>query len=105
MNFSDTDIHRLIDGELTPEAASAVAAWIEADETRQATAATYRMQRELLHIRYDALMNEPVPARLLAAAQMRPAANNSRFLMVAGQALAALLCVGADFPRTDLDLV
>ena len=95
MNHSDTDMHRLIDGELTPEAAAAVAAWVAADETRRASAAAYRMQRELLHIRYDALMNEPVPARLLAAAQMRPAANKRRFLMVAGQALAALLCVGA----------
>lgn len=95
MNFCETDIHRLIDGELTPEDAAQVSAWIEADAARKAQADAYRLQAALLHLRFDALLNEPVPPRLLAAAELKPAANDSRFLRVAGQAVFALVCVGA----------
>jgi anti-sigma factor RsiW len=94
MTFTETDIHRLIDGELTPEDAAQVSAWVEADATRRAQADAYRLQAALLHVRFDALLNEPVPPRLLAAAQVRPAANDWRFMRVAGQALFALVCMG-----------
>jgi anti-sigma factor RsiW len=95
MSFTETDIHRLIDGELTPEDAAKVSAWVESDATRKAQADAYRLQAALLHVRFDAMLNEPVPPRLLAAAQVKPAANDSRFLRVAGQALFAAVCIGA----------
>ncbi len=95
MNFSEDDIHRLIDGELSAETTKRVAAWVEADTRRKAVAAAYRMQRDLIRTRYDGLLNEAVPARLLAATRVRAPANQPRFLHMAGLALLALLCVGA----------
>lgn len=95
MSFTETDIHRLIDGELTPEEAARVSAWIDADAGRKAQADAFRLQAALLHVRFDPLLNEPVPPRLLAAAQIKPAANESRFLRVAGQALFGVVCVAA----------
>ena len=95
MNFSEDDIHRLIDGELSAETAADVAAWVEANPGRKASAAAYRMQRDLIRTRYDGLLNEAVPARLLAATRQRTPANQPRFLRLAAQALLALLCIGA----------
>ena len=95
MSFSEDDIHRLIDGDLAVETAADVAAWVEVDAARKASAAAFRMQRDLIRTRYDGMLNEAVPARLLAATRVRPPANQARFLRLAGQALLALLCVGA----------
>jgi anti-sigma factor RsiW len=95
MSFSEADIHRLIDGELAPGDAAQVTAWVEADPARKAQAEAYRLQAALIHVRFDALLNEPVPPRLLAAVRIPPAANESRFLRVAGQLLFALVCLGA----------
>lgn len=96
MSFSETDIHRLIDGELTREQAGAVEAWIAADPARAATAARYRELNSLIHARFDALLNEPVPPAFVRLASTRPpAANASRFLRVAGMAVFACVSVGA----------
>lgn len=95
MSSTETDIHRLIDGELTPADAAQVSAWVEEDPARKAQADAYRLQAALIHVRFDALLNEPVPARLMTAARMAPAANRSRFRLVAGQAGFALVCIGA----------
>ena len=93
MSFTDDDIHRLVDGELAPDMEREVAAWVAADAGRTAAVAAYRMQRDLLHTRFDALLNEPVPEKMLRMFQ--PAANQLRFRRIAGQAVFALLCAGA----------
>lgn len=97
MSFSETDIHRLIDGELAPETAARVEAWIAADPARVELARAWRMQNALIHARFDALLNEPVPPRLMEAARMRrpAAANQSRFLRAASLAVLACVCVGS----------
>jgi anti-sigma factor RsiW len=95
MNFTESDIHRLIDGELSPEAAAGVEAWIAADAGRRRSASAYRLQRDLLHVRFDPLLNESIPPQLLAAARIRKAANDNRFVRWAAQAVFAAVCVGA----------
>lgn len=95
MNFSESDIHRLVDGELPPGQVDEVAAWVAADPARAQLAVSYRRQRELLHRRYDALLNEPVPATLLETARSgaRPdAANLGSFRRVAGMLALAIVC-------------
>lgn len=98
MNYSESDIHRLIDGELPPAEAEAVAAWVAADAARARLAEDYQDQRELLHRRYDAMLGEPVPAPLLAAVrEARPgtAANQPWFRRVAGMLVLAGVCTAA----------
>jgi anti-sigma factor RsiW len=96
MSFTEVDIHRLIDGELTPDEAGAVEAWIAADPARAATAARYREINALIHTRFDALLNEPVPPAFTRLATSRPAAANApRFLRVAGMAVVAAMCIGS----------
>jgi len=97
MSFSETDIHRLIDGELPPAQAGEVAAWVAADPARVHLAEAYRRQRGLLHQRYDALLGEPVPVPMLETvrsgpARRRAAANQSMFRRVAGTVLLAGAC-------------
>jgi anti-sigma factor RsiW len=99
MSFSEADLHRLLDGELTPAHAAEVAAWIAADPARAAQAAALKHQHALLHERYDPLLAEPVPAAMLAAvndavvpAPPTRAANQRVFLRVAGMLVLALVC-------------
>ncbi|MBL8379234.1 MAG: anti-sigma factor [Burkholderiales bacterium] len=95
MEFNDTDIHRLIDGQLAPEAQKAVSAWVEADPARRAQAAAWRRQRELLRARFDPLLVEAVPPRLLMAAKIGRAANNGRLRRVSGLTALAAACLAA----------
>ena len=95
MSFDETDIHRLIDGELTPEREAEVRAWINADPARARLADELRDQVALLHARFDPLLVEPVPPHLVAKVQAPAAVNSARFLRVAGQALFGLACAGA----------
>jgi anti-sigma factor RsiW len=97
MSFSETDIHSLIDGELPPETAEQVAAWVAEDPERLRLAQTCREQRELLHRRYDALLGEPMPAAMLQTVRDGPkrarrAANQSMFRRTAGLMLLAGAC-------------
>jgi anti-sigma factor RsiW len=97
MSFSETDIHRLVDGELPPETAEQVAAWVAADAGRVRLAQACREQGELLHERYDALLGEPVPAAMLQTVRDGPkrarhAANQSMFRRTAGVVLLAGAC-------------
>lgn len=96
---TELDIHRLIDGELAPDEAAAVAAWVEADPARREQAQAWRMQRDLLRARFDPLLNEGVPptlANALATAAQAPqrAANDGRYRRVVG-ALALIAASGA----------
>jgi anti-sigma factor RsiW len=97
MSFSETDIHRWVDGELPPETAGQVAAWVAQDPARARLAQALREQRELLHRRYDALLNEPVPQSMLDAVRNAPArpqaaANQPLFWRAAGIVLLAGAC-------------
>jgi anti-sigma factor RsiW len=95
MNYSDTDIHSLIDGELAADEAARVQAWVDAAPERRAAAAAYLAQRQALRALFDPVLAEPIPDRLVAAAQLRRSANDSSFRRYASMAAVALVCLGA----------
>lgn len=87
--ISEDDLHAYADGQLDAARLLPVEAWLSAHPEQRALVESWRAQSSALHRRYDAVLDEAVPARLL------PAANSSRWLN-RGWATAALwlLCGG-----------
>lgn len=85
------DLNAYVDGQLPDERRAEVVAWIAANADAAATVAAYRAQRQALQEALEPILREPVPARLLAAAQRqeRPLLRWTR------QAATVLLLVGA----------
>ncbi|GAA5177711.1 anti-sigma factor [Niveibacterium umoris] len=76
MTTSDTPLspdtlQAWVDRQLDAEAAARVAAAIADDQVQTATVAAWVMQRDALHTAFDPVLDEPIPARLLAAARPR----------------------------------
>jgi anti-sigma factor RsiW len=69
MNIPEDELHALVDGRLSPEAAAALQARVDADPEAAATVAAWRSQRETLRQLHRDLLDEPLPASLAAAAQ------------------------------------
>ncbi|MGE0797986.1 MAG: anti-sigma factor [Lautropia sp.] len=65
---SDAELHAYLDGELSGERRRAVERLIADDPALDARLQAYRAQQRLLHDAFDPVLDEPVPARLLAAA-------------------------------------
>lgn len=65
---SDELLYAYIDGELDAAAGARVAAAIEADPVLAQRVAQQRALRQLLSAQFDAVLEEPLPPRLLAAA-------------------------------------
>lgn len=93
MSFTENDLHAYVDGQLPADRAALVKAWIAEDAERREAESSYRLQRDLLRARFDPLLNEAVPPRLLATVRTPAAANDGRFLArIAMQA--AVIAVG-----------
>lgn len=71
--ISEDDLHAYADGQLAPSRLTQVEAWLAAHPQRRTQVADWRAQSAQLHRTYDRMLAEPVPARLL------PAANTSRW--------------------------
>ena len=87
---SEAELHGYVDGTLDPRRHAAIEAWLRANPQDQERVAAYRAQSEALRALFDPVLDEPVPARLQAAAR------RSRGPSWAGQlaAVAASLIVG-----------
>jgi anti-sigma factor RsiW len=57
------ELHAYADGELPPDRRDAVEAWLVAHPADAARVLDWQAQAELVRARYDAVANEPVPAR------------------------------------------
>ena len=90
----DDDLHAYADGQLAPERAQAFEQALARDPALAARVAEIRAQNAWLRAGLDAVMDEPLPQRLIDAA--RPAAARSRVPHWIGAAAAsvALLAVG-----------
>lgn len=105
--ISETDLHALIDGELSPERAAAVEAAVARDPALAARVSCFRADKLALITAYTPLAHAPVPAALLAAARGGASAlparkRRGRYLVLAGAvALAAsvLLTLTHHAPR------
>lgn len=71
--ISDTELHAYLDGELSDERRREVERMIAGDPMLDARLQAYRAQQRLLHDAFDPVLDEAVPARLLAAASGQPA--------------------------------
>lgn len=62
--ISETDLHAYADGQLTPERAAEVEAWLAERPDKAAEVANWRRQNEALDALFGPIANETVPARL-----------------------------------------
>jgi len=91
--LSDADVHAFVDGQLAPDRAKRVATAIVSDPELAACVADLRQRNALLREALDPVLAEPIPARLLEAAEAPRKTVASRWL-AAGFALAAALVLG-----------
>ncbi len=70
-HVSEQELHALVDGQLSPERAAAVAQAVFDDPALATTVAAWRQQNQALRGALDPLLTEPVPARLLEFASPR----------------------------------
>lgn len=66
---SEAELHAFVDGTLSPPRRAAVEAWLRAHPEDQERVAAFRAQNEALRALFDPVLDEPVPARLQAAAR------------------------------------
>jgi anti-sigma factor RsiW len=71
--IDETDLHAFLDGELDTARAAEVEAYLAAHPEASARIAGFRAQNEALHALFDAVLAEPVPARLLERPAGMPA--------------------------------
>jgi anti-sigma factor RsiW len=86
----DDDLHAFVDGQLAPGRRAEVEAALARDPELAARAAAYRAQNALLREGLDSWLDEPVPARLIAAA----GPHGARWRWLPWMATAAALVIG-----------
>ncbi len=64
ISVTEDELHAYVDGELPAERRTDVEAWLAAHPEDAKRVQSWRTMAELLHARYDAVVNEPVPRRL-----------------------------------------
>jgi anti-sigma factor RsiW len=86
---SEEDLHAYADNRLDGARLAQVETWLVAHPEHRAQVATWREQSARLHRAYDALLDQPIPSRLL------PPANAPRWLDQRRVAAVAWLMLGA----------
>ncbi len=64
LQASDADLHRYVDGEGAQREREAVRQWLDVHEDDAARVDVWRLQRQLLHARFDGVLRESLPAAL-----------------------------------------
>jgi len=86
--IAEDELQAYADGRLDPARAAQVEAWLATHPERRAQTEEWRAQSAALHRAYDAVLDEPLPARLL------PAANAPRWLDLRRLAVVAWIGLG-----------
>jgi anti-sigma factor RsiW len=105
MPFDEEDLHAYVDGTLSGERRADVERALEQNPELAARISDYFSLNGLLHERYDRVLSEPVPKRLLTSEPRRSrlAANWPRFAaQFAGMAATLALGLGIGMHRNDL---
>ncbi len=87
--ISEEDLHAYADNRLDGPRLAQVETWLAAHPEHRAQVEAWREQSALLHRSYDALLDQPIPARLL------PPANSARWLDRRRVAAVGWLVLGA----------
>jgi anti-sigma factor RsiW len=74
-SVTDTDLHAWLDGELTTERRAEVDAWLHTHADDAARVRLWAADREVLRSQFEAVLAEPVPARLSALVGGRSAGS------------------------------
>jgi anti-sigma factor RsiW len=69
---TEADLHAYVDGGLSPERRAEVESWLAARPEQAERVAAYRHLSEELRARYESVLAEPIPAKLVRAWQRRP---------------------------------
>ena len=75
--ISEHDLHACADGRLDPARLMQVEAWLAGHPEMRAQVEEWRAQGADLHRAYDHVLDEPIPARLVPAANAPPYSPNS----------------------------
>ncbi|HEX7913125.1 MAG TPA: anti-sigma factor [Paraburkholderia sp.] len=96
MPIGEEELHAYVDGTLSDARRADVERALEQNPELAARVSDYFSLNSMFHERYDRVLSEPVPKRLLAPAprRWREAANWPRFAQFGGMAAALLLGVG-----------
>jgi anti-sigma factor RsiW len=92
--LSDADVHAFVDGQLAPDRAERVAAAVASNPELAARVADMRQRNALLREALDPVLAEPIPARLLEAAEAPPRKAPAIRRLGPAFALAATLVLG-----------
>jgi anti-sigma factor RsiW len=94
LEITEAELHAFVDGELDAARTRIVAAQIEADRSLSHRVAAYRADQDRLRLTYMALIDEPLPARLVRAVTAQPAARRPPVrIWAAGATLAAAAAI------------
>lgn len=100
----EDDLHAWADDRLDAARRPEVETWLAANPDRAAKVAAWRDANRMLHAAYDSVIDEPVPARLRAAAEGQPRSGAWRAAAVAGWiTLGALAGGGAGYRLAQTD--
>ena len=88
---TEDELHAYVDGELPAERRGDVEAWLASHPEDSERVQSWRSMAELLHARYDSVVNEPVPRRLEIE---RLAQRPRRWFMGAAAASVAAFMLG-----------
>ena len=94
--LTEDAIHALVDEQLAPDALAVLQTRLAHDPAAQATSAQWQQQREALRRLHQHILDEPVPAPLMTAAQQTAAAqqNINQWWRWGGMAAGVLLAFG-----------
>jgi anti-sigma factor RsiW len=70
--ITEIELQAYVDGRLSPARQAEVEAYLAEHAEARARVAAYCWQNEALHAQFDAVLDEPVPARLAQRTQRRP---------------------------------
>ncbi len=94
--LTDDELHALVDGRLSPAERQSLETRLAQDASAAATLAAWRQQREALRGLHGEVLEEPVPASLLAAAQRTAASRQqiNQWWRWGGMAAGVMLAFG-----------
>ncbi len=93
-SITDADVHAYVDGQLAASRLPALEEALSRDPELAARVAELRRQNEALRDAFDAVLDEPVPRRLIAAATSPPVRGRRSTWVATALATAASLVVG-----------
>ncbi len=94
--LNDDEIHTLVDGRVSPGARADLQARLALDPAAQVTLLKWQQQRDALRNLYRHVLDEPVPATLMSAAQQTAAAQQeiNQWWRWGGMAAGVMLAFG-----------